>query len=117
MAKKREVRCQEFDVNACTIIHASKGEKKRHDREYHSKNSAIGSREGFYNVVITRDFSKTLPYYYCTGLGCKTKTNRAPFYERPYSKVQIHPGRLHHQQQSQHWYHVSWSQQHLNPFQ
>ncbi|KAG0282043.1 hypothetical protein BGZ96_000891 [Linnemannia gamsii] len=78
MAKKREVRCQAFDVNACTIVHASKAEKKKHDREYHSNNSAIGSREGFYNVVINRDFSKTPPYYYCTGAGCKTMTNRLP---------------------------------------
>jgi hypothetical protein len=90
MAKKREVRCQEFDVNTCTIIHASKGDKKKHDHEYHSENSAVGSREGFYNVVITRDFSKTPPYYYCTGLGCKNKDKSTPFHERPYSKVQIH---------------------------
>lgn len=78
MGKKREARCQEFDVNTCRIEHATIMEKKRHDREYHSVKSAIGSREGFYNVVISRDFSKTPPYYYCTGNGCKTRTNRLP---------------------------------------
>ncbi|KAK3843467.1 MAG: hypothetical protein J3R72DRAFT_522864 [Linnemannia gamsii] len=78
MGLKREVRCQEFDVNTCTIVHASRGEKKKHDRQYHSKNSAVGSREGFHDVVITRDFSKSPPYYYCTGIGCKTMTNRLP---------------------------------------
>jgi hypothetical protein len=76
MAKKREALCQEYDT--CTIVHTSKESKTKHDREYHSTNPAVGSRDGFYNVVIMRDFSKTPPYYYCTGNGCKTKTNRLP---------------------------------------
>ncbi|KAI8598568.1 hypothetical protein EDD21DRAFT_382104 [Dissophora ornata] len=66
-----------------TAYHGKKtrGEKKKHDREYHSENSAIGSRKGFYNVVITRDFSKTPPYYYCTGNGCQTANNYASQHE------------------------------------
>lgn len=76
MGKKRKVLCKEF--NTCKINHETKNDKKKHDREYHSTNSAIGSREGYYNVVIDRDFSKTPPYYYCTGDGCQTKTNRLP---------------------------------------
>jgi hypothetical protein len=78
MGKTRKVLCEEFNINTCTIKHNTIQDKTKHDREYHSKNSAIGSREGYYNVVIDRDFSKTPPYYYCTGNGCETKTNRLP---------------------------------------
>jgi hypothetical protein len=78
MGKTRKVLCEEFNVNTCTVEHKSVQDKTKHIREYHSENSAIGSREGFYNVVVDRDLSKNPAYYYCTGNGCKTKTNRLP---------------------------------------